>query len=299
MLFNLHTHTHFSDGSSAPEEYLKEALRQGFSLLGFSDHSPVPFENNFALREERLEEYVQAISNLHPSTVHSPVGEGRQGWGLQGSGRGRGCQILLGLEIDYIPGITAPIDTYRNSNNFDYFIGSVHLVKNGNYPDLWFIDGPDISIYESGLRDFFNGDIRHAVSSYYHQINQLIVTQKPDIIGHLDKIKMYNRNRYFREDESWYVQLVDESLDLIKENQCVVEVNTRGIYKKRSDSLFPGPDILRKIHALNIPVTLCSDAHKPEELSLYFEEAKKLLYGIGFKSLSVITSEGWKEISLE
>ena len=75
MLFNLHTHTHFSDGSSAPEEYLKESLRQGFSVLGFSDHSPVPFENNFAIKEERLDEYCEAIRDLTISHGPSPGGE--------------------------------------------------------------------------------------------------------------------------------------------------------------------------------------------------------------------------------
>jgi histidinol-phosphatase (PHP family) len=126
----------------------------------------------------------------------------------------------------------------------------------------------------------------------------MILTQKPDIIGHLDKIKMHNRNRYFQEDENWYVQLVDETLDLIKANQCVVEVNTRGIYKKRSDSLYPGPEILKKINAMKIPVTISSDAHKPNELSLYFEETKRLLSEMGFKSLSLITTDGWKEVPL-
>ena len=289
MFFNLHTHTYFSDGSSAPEDYVKEAIRQGFSVLGFSDHSPVPFENNFAIREERLDEYCKVIRGLDPTPAPSTMGEGRTG---------RDIEILLGLEIDYIPGITKSIEEYRKINSFDYFIGSVHLVRNCNAPDLWFIDGPDISIYDAGLRDFFGGDIHHAVRSYYHQINQMILTQKPDMIGHLDKIKMHNMNRYFHEDENWYVQLVDETLGLIRENQCVVEVNTRGIYKKRSDSLFPGPEILKKIHAMKIPVTISSDAHRPDELSLCFEETKKLLSDIGFKALSLITSDGWKEVSL-
>jgi histidinol-phosphatase (PHP family) len=289
VLFNLHTHTIFSDGSSAPEAYLKEALRQGFSVLGFSDHSPVPFENNFAIKEERLDEYCEAVRKLSPTPVPFPMGEGREG---------RGITILLGLEIDYIPGVTKSVEYYRKKYQIDYFIGSVHLVKNGNNPGLWFIDGPDISIYDQGLNDFFHRDIRHGVKSYYHQINQMILTQKPDIIGHLDKIKMHNRNRYFHEDESWYIRLVDETLELIKENQCVVEVNTRGIYKKRSDSLYPGHEILKKINAMRIPVTISSDAHKPNELSLYFEEAKKLLSEIGFKSLALITNEGWKEVTL-
>jgi histidinol-phosphatase (PHP family) len=289
VLFNLHTHTFFSDGSSAPGKYLKEALRQGFCVLGFSDHSPVPFENNFAIKEERLDEYVNTIRKLSPTPVPSPLGE---------SIKGRGITILLGLEIDFIPGITKPVEEYRAMSCFDYFIGSVHLVRNGDYPGLWFIDGPDISIYDKGLHDFFHGDIRLGVKSYYHQINQMILTEKPDIIGHLDKIKMHNRNRYFKEDEKWYIQLVDETLDLIKENHCVVEVNTRGIYKKRSDSLYSGTDILRKINTMKIPVTISSDAHKPKELSLCFEETKKILSEIGFKSLSLITPDGWKEVPL-
>ena len=64
LKFNLHTHTRFSDGSSDPEDYIKEAIHQGFDTLGFSDHSPVPFENNFAIRQEELENYIQTILKL-------------------------------------------------------------------------------------------------------------------------------------------------------------------------------------------------------------------------------------------
>ena len=279
MLFNLHTHTHFSDGSSSPEEYVKEALLQGFHTLGFSDHSPVPFENSFAIREERLQEYITTIlglRELYPSSIN----------------------ILLALEIDFIPGITKPLETYREMNCFDYFIGSVHLVKNGNSDDLWFIDGPDINIYDEGLKRVFNNDIRSAVTAYYHQVNRMIETENPDIIGHLDKIRMYNRNRYFLENEDWYIKLIEETLDLVREKGCVVEVNTRGIYKKRSNALFPGIEILKMIRASKIPITLSSDAHKPHELSLYFKETRKLLKEIGFESISLRIAKGWKEVPL-
>lgn len=97
---------------------------------------------------------------------------------------------------------------------------------------------------------------------------------------------------------AWYVNLAEETLALIREGGSVVEVNTRGIYKQRSDSLFPGPELLKKILSLNIPITLTSDAHKPAELSAYFTEAKELLKGIGFNSLRVLTSRGWQEAGL-
>lgn len=277
MTFNLHTHTNYSDGSSDPEDYIKEAIRQGFDTLGFSDHSPFPFENNFAIHETKLEEYVNTILGL------------RELYSVP--------SILLALEIDFIPGITLPIEHYRKLYTFDYFIGSVHLVKNEESGNLWFIDGPDITIYDNGLKEIFSGDARKAVTAYYRQIQEMIVTQKPDIVGHLDKIKMYNRNRFFLEEESWYVELVEEILDAASTAGCVIEVNTRGIYKNRSETLFPGPEVLKKIRLRNIPVTITSDAHKPQEISLGFEEARTLLIELGFKSTWLKTTESWKEVA--
>ena len=126
----------------------------------------------------------------------------------------------------------------------------------------------------------------------------MIDHQRPDVIGHLDKIKMYNRGRYFSEDDPWYVSLVDETLDLIRQKGSIVEVNTRGLYKKRSDTLFPGPAILEKIQKLGIPVTLSSDAHKPHELSLQFEETTSFLVINGFRHLMNMTKNGWVAVSL-
>lgn len=225
MIFNLHTHTRFSDGSSDPEVYIKEAVRQGFHTLGFSDHSPVPFENNFAIRQDELEDYIRVILKLK-NDYSRKIGVPE-------------IDILLALEIDFIPGVTLPIDHYREIYSFDYFIGSVHLVKHEDSGRLWFIDGPDVTIYDKGLKEIFSGDPRKAVTSYYRQVQEMILTQKPDIVGHLDKIKMYNRGRYFSEQESWYVKLVEDTLDIVAEVGCVLEVNTRGIYKKRSETLFP------------------------------------------------------------
>ncbi|MFH1159372.1 MAG: histidinol-phosphatase [bacterium] len=276
MLGNLHTHTNFSDGSDFPEAYVNEAIRKGFSVLGFSDHSPIPLVNSFSIREGSLPEYCKAISSIQSSSLH----------------------LLLGLEYDYIPGLTRPVSDLRASFPFDYIIGSVHLVRNAGHESVWFIDGPNRLSYDSGISDVFEGDVRKAVITYWRQLQAMILREQPDIIGHLDKIKMHNKDRFFQENEPWYVKLVDETLELIKQSGAVVEVNTRGIYKKRSDTLFPGPDILKKILHLQIPITVTSDAHRPEELAMGFPEAKTILNTIGFRSEWSLGSTGWKELPL-
>jgi len=280
VLSNLHTHTRFSDGSDIPEIYVLEAIRQGFFTLGFSDHSPLPFENTFALREENVNAYCQEISRLKRD--------------FDGQ-----INLFLGMEVDFIPATGYPFSYFRDNYPLDYMIGSVHLVRNGSSHDLWFIDGPDPVTYDDGLNLIFAGDIRKGVTAYYRQINDMLTAGRMDIVGHLDKIKMHNRGRYFSETEPWYMGLIDETLDLINQTGAIVEVNTRGLYKKRSDSLFPGPDILKKIHSLNIPVIISSDAHKPGEISLGFNKTEDLLLEIGFRELMNLTPAGWETVPLK
>ena len=290
MLVNLHTHTLFSDGTAPPEAYIEEAIKQRFTILGFSDHSPVPFDNEFTIPEEQLGQYYQAIKSYSLGLDLSDFKAMKDPNSL--------LTILTGLEYDYIPFRTNSLPEIRHQYDFDYVIGAVHLVTDDSSDHVWFIDGPDKSSYDNGLQLVFHGNIRRAVTAYYRQIQDMVLTQKPEIIGHLDKIKMHNRNRYFLESESWYVSLVDETLNLIKDAGCIVEVNTLGLYKGRSDSFFPGPEILLKIRNLKIPVIISSDAHDPAEIALLFPEARKILFDLGLQNQRVLTSHGWEDVPL-
>ncbi len=273
-LFNLHTHSRFCDGKEEPEAYVKQAIKLGFHTLGFSSHAPVPFENNFSLKEEKMTEYFSTIRNLEDKYKDK-------------------INILLSMEIDFIPGITRDFSEFSKAGNLNYTIGGVHLVRNKEIEKLWFIDGSKQETYDDGLQKLFNGHIRKGVEAYYGQIREMVATQKPDIIAHLDKIKMHNKNRYFSEEESWYKDLVWKTLKYISsESNCIVEVNTRGLYKKRSETFFPSPAILEQVHHLKIPITLSSDAHQPQELDGYYNEALKLLKEIGFKELIYFHQNG-------
>jgi histidinol-phosphatase (PHP family) len=278
--FNLHTHSNFCDGTGEPEEFIKAALEKGFNSIGFSSHAPVPFKNNFAIKnDDELHRYCKTIRELQ----------------LRYRDR---ISVFLALEIDYIEGITRDFREFRQSCRLDYTIGSVHLVKNENNDNLWFIDGPKTESYDEGLKNFFGGDIRKAVNAYYQQVTRMLLTQKPDILGHFDKIKMHNQNRYFREDEPWYRNLIMDLLEIIAQTGVIVEVNTRGIYKKRSDDLYPGQWILKEIKRKDIPITLSADAHRPDEIDGYYAETLEILGDIGFNSLVCFKENSWQEIEI-
>jgi histidinol-phosphatase (PHP family) len=73
----------------------------------------------------------------------------------------------------------------------------------------------------------------------------------------------------------------------------IVEVNTRGLYKKRSDTTYPGLAILKEVRHLKIPVMINSDAHQPHELDGAYEEGLSMLEYAGIKEVMKLRKEGW------
>jgi histidinol-phosphatase (PHP family) len=274
FLANFHTHSFFCDGSDNPEAYILSAIEQKMDAIGFSAHSPLPLENNYSIKKERVLEYRNLIRLLQQKYKDK-------------------IQVFLSVEYDFVPVVSDDIKLLNDSLNPDYVIASVHLVRNSSNGELWFIDGPD-SNYISGIEKVFNNDIKAGVENYYRQIQQMATTIKPDIIGHLDKIKMNNKNRFFTQDEPWYRNLVLETLEIIALSGCIVEVNTRGIYKKRSPSLFPEEWVLKEMLSRKIPVTISSDAHSPLELCMCFKDAINTLLQVGYKNIKVFDKGLWR-----
>jgi histidinol-phosphatase (PHP family) len=275
--FNLHTHSVYSDGKSQPREIVEEAVRQGLTTLGFSEHSPLPFDNTFSVKSADMPSYVAEIAQLKAEFKDK-------------------IDIYCGLEADYITGISEPFAVTKEKYHLDYLIGGVHLVGQSANPDeIWFIDGPKWEIYDEGLQRFFDGDIRRAVRRFYEQTNEMIEREPFDIIAHFDKIKMHNRERYFHEDEPWYRALAFETLDLIREKGLVMEVNVRGLYKKRYNGFYPSPWLMEEACKMGIPAIISADAHHFSELTLEFIAAEEALKKAGYRSVVNFRDGQWVE----
>lgn len=274
MLANYHTHSHFCDGKEAPEAYVKKAITLGFKALGFSSHAPVLFENDYSISPDKLGGYCSEIERL--KSMYSEQ-----------------IDLFLALEADYIPNKTHDFSYFRKVCKLDYIIGAIHLVAHPISGVFWFIDGGKQEKWDRGLKEVFEGDIKSGVKAFYHQTNEMLESQKLEILGHFDKIKMHNKNRFFSQEEKWYQNLIQESLQLIKEKDILMEINTRGLYKGRSDELFPSISVLQKAQEMGIPLMLNTDAHHPSELLGYFAEAKEIIKKAGIKELWHYSKKGW------
>ena len=299
--FNLHTHSVYSDGKSQPREIVEEAIRQGLTTLGFSEHSPLPFNNTFSVKSADMPRYVAEIAQLKAEFKDK-------------------IDIYCALEADYLTGVSEPFAVTKEKYHLDYLIGGVHFVidpalRQAQGPakskviepvempaisadEIWFIDGPKWEVYDEGLQKFFNGDIRRAVRRFFEQSNEMIENEQFDIIAHFDKIKMHNRDRYFHEDEPWYRKLALETLDLIRQKGLVMEINTRGIYKKRYNGFYPSPWLMEEAYKMGVPAIISADAHHFSEISLEFEAAEEAMKKAGYRSLVNFKNGHWVEVPL-
>jgi histidinol-phosphatase (PHP family) len=277
---NFHSHSYYCDGKFSPEHHVQTAIAKGFAAFGCSSHCPVPFDSLWNMKAERLGEYVSDINSLKAK--------------YQGQ-----IQLYLGLEVDFVPGKMGPRHPWIQEAGLDYQIGSIHYVNAFEDDTPWEVDGAH-ALFLDGLRAIFGNNARRAVERYFTLTRNMVRDETPEVVGHLDKIKIQaEEGRLFSEDESWYRRAVLATLEEIKAAGCIVEINTRGIYKKKTDQLYPSPWIIREMKKMGIPIMLNADSHLPEESDREFEAAASLLRSLGYKQLMTLWDGQWQAFSFQ
>jgi histidinol-phosphatase (PHP family) len=275
MWANYHCHTHYCDGKNSVADHVEAAVQQQVTSLGISSHAPLPFPSKWCMKRHDLEQYLLDIETVKRAD--------------------RRLEIYKGLEVDYIPNVVSPKDF---KTRLDYVIGSIHFVDSFADGSRWEIDGLH-NLFLEGLKEIFSGDIRQVITRYFELTREMVETSQPDIVGHLDKIKIQNMdNKFFDESESWYRSEVAKALDTIASYGCILEVNTRGLYQKKSSTPYPSPWILEQALSRNIPLTLSSDAHLASDMTNMFAATADLLQALGCNSLAYLSAGKWQARSI-
>lgn len=273
---NYHMHSHYCDGEGELESYVIKAINRNMYAIGFSSHAPVPFNSDWHMQLDHLDKYISEIEFLKKKYKE--------------------IKIYTGLEVDYIPGQISP-NTYTG-RNLDLIVGSVHYVGQFNNQDNCCIDSTQEE-FEMGLKLIFNNDIKKLVSRYYENVVEMIRNDPPDIIGHLDLIKKLNsNNRYFNEEDSWYQDMIIDVIKAISDSNSILEINTRGYYKFITREFYPSKQILEKCFEADIPVTISSDAHHPNEIDQNFEDVASVLLDIGYDHVFIFDNGKWSKVQI-
>ncbi len=276
-LFDYHSHSRFCDGRGDLGEYAESALSRGLAHFGFSGHAPCPVASEWHMRSGDLRLYLQ---------------EARA---IAGRLAGR-IEVLVGLEADYIPAVSSP-RRIRDANNLDFVIGSVHYLERLADGRPWTVDGPAEEL-RVGIRESFGGDARAAVRRYYALVAAMVAADRPDVVGHIDLIRK-NNDGLFDTGAGWYRDAVEEALAAAAESPCVVEINTGAISRGYRVGLYPADDVLASMARRRIPVTLSSDAHRPQDVAAHFPAALGALARAGYRECWSFSRAGWTAVPLD
>lgn len=273
-LTNYHIHSIYCDGKDDLESIVLEAIQRGFKAIGFSSHCPMPVENSYSMKYEKLAQYCQEVRIL--KSKYSKL-----------------IQIYLGLEVDFIENVISPASPIVLFQQLDFTIGTVHF--------LWGKDGNKVYQLNTGT-DAFNKTVKEGfhsnpaalIRTYFASIRRMVETSRPTMVAYLDLIKIHN-NGYvvFDADTEFYRTEVENTLKVIKANNTILELNTRGFYKGTSSEFTPSEVILKKALELNIPVTVNTDAHSKQEIDSALTNAYEYLRDLGFVCAYALIDGAW------
>ena len=277
---NYHCHSNYCDGKGVLEDYIKEVLMQGIKSFGFSSHAPVPFELVWAMSQRKLSNYINEIDELKEKYK-------------------KNIQIYTGLEVDYIPGTMEPMHQDIVELSLDYTVGSVHFV--GQFQDgTYFEVDKSRQVFVKAIDQLFSGNVRSLIQRYFELVRKMLTESKPTILGHLDKIKIHNTaGMLFDANANWYMDEMRHTLEVLATSGTILEVNTRGLYKKKSNETYPSKWVLGEALKKDIPVTINSDAHHPKEITSNFKSAASILREIGYRSTYQLWDGEWKKSYLK
>jgi histidinol-phosphatase (PHP family) len=243
MIVDLHNHTPLCNHAEGSiDEYINAAIEQGTKIFGFSDHAPMDFDPQYRMKFEDMRQYEDDVLTAKEKYKDK-------------------IDILLGYEVDYLPG---HMDERVLNAAVDYLIGSVHFI------DEWGFDNPEfIGRYE-------HEDINEIWQKYFDAIEAMAKTKLFDIVGHLDLIKVF-KFMPTRDIKS----IAKNALIAIKDAGMIMEINVAG-YRKPIAEAYPSKELLQEAFRLEIPITLSSDAHKPEQVGLYNDRVMQLVKEVGY-----------------
>ena len=259
---DFHLHTNFCDGKHTPTEVAAQAFADGIEILGFSEHSYLPFET-FSLHPDKQERFLFEVDALKETY------------------RGR-MKILCGLEKD--------IFSEDKESDFDYVIGSVHYLKiDDRFPAI--DESPEVTA--NTVRAFFGGDPYAYAKAYFGLVATLFDHVHADIIGHIDLLtKFHEKQPLLDTDDKRYVSAWKDAVEALIPYEKPFEINSGAISRGWRSTPYPAPAILRFIYEQGGRIILSSDSHAKDTLRYRFAESRELALACGFTSQWIPTGDG-------
>lgn len=254
-LYDTHMHSQFSgDSQASPRALIQKACDLGLKGICFTDHLDIDYKELPGLFDLDIPSYKKEIYSLKEQFAEQ-------------------LDICWGIELGLQPYLEKENQAVISENDFDFVIGSTHVVKQVDiyYPS--FYEGRDES---ACYLEYFEETLKNARSHVDF-----------DVYGHLDYVVRYgpNKNKFYTYEK--YADVIDEILRTLIQKGKGLELNTAG-FKYGLGHAHPIIPILKRYKTLGGEIiTLGSDGHAPEQIAWDFDKVPAILKEAGFEYFSI------------
>ena len=261
---NLHSHTPYCDGNDSAEDMIIAAIQKGGGSIGFSEHSLVPFDDEYSMSLKDTPIYIAEINRLKEKYKSE-------------------IEVFLGIEVDYY--------TEKVPDGIEFIIGTAHHIKKDGAPIT--VDGSKEHIKHM-CELHFNGDFYAMAEMFFETVADLVPKTGADIVGHFDMLAKHNiDNCLFDERHPRYAKAALKAMEQMLESCKLFEVNTGAMYRVGKIEPYPSEFLLRELQKRGGEVILSSDSHDTDSIYYKFDEMCELLKSCGFKYIKRLTKDGF------
>jgi histidinol-phosphatase (PHP family) len=177
-----------------------------------------------------------------------------------------GLPVLLGLEMDWIPGRADELRRLLVPYDWDIILGSVHWIGAWGFDEM----SSQLNIAEWERRD------THAVfGDYGILLRDLASAKLCDVLAHPDLPKIGGHR------PASYTPLHTAIVEAASGDGCAIEMNANGY--NRAGEPYPALAVLERAREAGLSITLASDAHRPEQLGQRFDDLAAFAAQAGYQ----------------
>ncbi len=246
-LFDHHMHsTHSPDARASLDELCESAIQCDLAGVCFTEH--VDFDpSDAAYGYINYEEYLSDVDRCRDKY-------------------GDRLEIKAGIEVTYQSEYVDDIRRFLEAHQFDYVLGSVHLI------DHTFIGSPAYFVGKSEAE---------ACGPYWRETMAMLESGLFTRIGHLDYIRTRWPREYGLPGLARWRRSMTDILQLVIESGAIIEVNTSAI-RRQLGGPYPNWETLELYRRLGgTRVFMGSDAHNAPNVGQYFPEVAARLEQTG------------------
>ena len=263
MIVDYHLHLrpdgeHLDEGAyddAYLQAYVDAAARRGVAEIAITEHvyrfaDAAELSDHIFWRENAIDDLALYVERL-------------------AAARDAGLPLLVGIELDWLGAVAADgVAALAGRHPFDVVLGSVHW----HGPEAF--DHPDYSIWDTH-------PVEQVWQLYTDAICAAAASGTFDVMAHPDLAKVFGH----RPSEELERELGARVADAFRSAGVCAEISSAGLRKSAGD-VYPSELWLEQLHAAEVPITLASDAHLPEDVGIGLDRCLRSASEAGYTTLA-------------